>query len=122
MDASEALLDAVGVPRKVVVHEQVRALQVDAFAGGVGRHEHGDVLVLGEELLDLAPVLAAHAAVDGDDRLIAAEQCADALHEVGECVLVLGEDDDLAARAIRPEHRLMAGEKACELLPLAVGA
>src|SRR5688500_14885977 len=32
MDTAKALLDSVRVPRKVVVHHQVRALQVDAFA------------------------------------------------------------------------------------------
>ena len=37
--AAEALLDAVGVPRQVVVDQQVGALEVDALAGGVGGDE-----------------------------------------------------------------------------------
>ena len=36
VDAAEALLQAVRVPGQVVVDHQVGALQVDAFAGGVG--------------------------------------------------------------------------------------
>ena len=37
VDAAEALLDAVRIPRQVVVHHQMGALKVDAFAGGIGR-------------------------------------------------------------------------------------
>ena len=36
VDAAESLLDPVRVPRQVVVDHQVRALQVEALAGGVG--------------------------------------------------------------------------------------
>ena len=67
----------VRVPGQVVVDHQVGALEVDALAGGVGGDQDLDVLVLRERLLRLAPLLAAHAAMDGDDRLGAAEQVAD---------------------------------------------
>ena len=40
VDAAEALFQAVRVPRQVVVDHQVGALQVDAFARGVGRQQH----------------------------------------------------------------------------------
>ena len=40
VDAPEALLQAVRVPRQVVVHHQMGALQVDAFAGGVRSQQH----------------------------------------------------------------------------------
>ena len=36
VDAAEPLLDAVGVPRQVVVDHQVGGLEVEALAGGVG--------------------------------------------------------------------------------------
>ena len=39
VDATEALLDAVGVPGQVVVDHQVGALQVETLAGGVGRDQ-----------------------------------------------------------------------------------
>ena len=56
----------VGVPRQVVVHHQVRALKVDAFAGGIGGQQHLHLGIVLERLLRLHPLLAAHAAVDDD--------------------------------------------------------
>ena len=40
VDAAEPLLDPVRVPRQVVVDHQVRALQVQALARGVGGDQH----------------------------------------------------------------------------------
>jgi hypothetical protein len=68
VDAAEALLEPVGVPRQVVVDHQVRALEVDAFAGGVGGEQHLDVWVVAERLLGVEARFASHAAVDGDER------------------------------------------------------
>ena len=95
MDAAEALLQAVRIPRQVVVHHQVRALEIDAFAGGVGGQQHLHLGVVPERLLRLHPLFAAHAAVDHDDRLFAAEQGRDAAFQVIQRVAVLGEDDEL---------------------------
>ena len=67
VNAAEPLFQAVGIPGQVVVDHQVRALEVDAFAGGVGGDQDFDFLVLGEGFLGLAAFLAAHAAVDRDD-------------------------------------------------------
>ncbi len=78
VDAAEALLEAVRVPRQVVVHHQVGALEVDALAGGVGGEQHLHLGVVLERLLRLQPLLAAHAAVDDDHGLRAAEQRGDA--------------------------------------------
>ena len=46
VDAAEPLLDAVGVPRQVVVDHQVRGLQVQALPGGVGGQQDLAVGVL----------------------------------------------------------------------------
>ena len=78
VDAAEALLDAVGVPGQVVVHHQVGALEVDALARGVGGQQHLHLGVVLERLLRLHALLAAHAAVDHDHGLLAAEQRGDA--------------------------------------------
>ena len=59
----------VRVPGQVIVDHQVGALEVDALARRVGRQQDLDVLVLGEGFLGLAPLLAAHPAVDRDDGL-----------------------------------------------------
>ena len=77
VDAAEALLEAVRVPGQVVVDHQVGALEVDALAGGVGGDQHLHLGVVHEALDDSAPLLAAHAAVDHDDGLVAAEAVAD---------------------------------------------
>ena len=95
VDATEPLLQPVGVPRQVVVDHQVRALQVDAFAGGVGRDEHLDERVVPERFLGLHAILAAHAAVDHDHRVLAPEQRGDALLEVVQRVALLREDHEL---------------------------
>ena len=74
VDTPEALLQAVRVPGQVVVHHQVRALQVDAFAGRVGGEQHLDLRVVAEGFLGLEPVLAAHAAVNRHHRFRATQQ------------------------------------------------
>ena len=104
VNPAEPLLDAVRVPRQVVVDHEVSALKVDALAGGVGRDEDQDVLVLDERFLDLAPLLARHAAVDRDDRVLAAQQRAQLADQVVQGVAVLAEDDQLAPAAVRVEH------------------
>ena len=71
----------------------MRALQVDAFAGGIGRQQYLDLGVVLERFLHLEALFAADAAVDDDDRLLAAEQRADALLEIVERVAMLGKDD-----------------------------
>src|ERR1035437_1392816 len=60
VDAPEALLDAVRVPGQVVVDHEMSALEVDPFAGGVGREQNRDIGVGLEELLRLQAFLAAH--------------------------------------------------------------
>ena len=40
VNATESLFDTVRIPRQVVVHHQVRALQIDAFARRIGSDEH----------------------------------------------------------------------------------
>ena len=74
VDAPEALLQAVRVPGQVVVHHQVGALQIDAFAGRVGGEQHLDLRVVAEGFLGLEPLLAAHAAVNRHDRSLASQQ------------------------------------------------
>ena len=98
VDAAEALLDAVGVPRQVVVDHQVGALEVDAFARGVRGKQHLHLGVVLERLLRLHALLAAHAAVDHDHGLLAAEQRGDAVLKIVQRVAVLGEDDELLVR------------------------
>src|SRR5690606_8808620 len=98
VDAAEALLQPVRVPGEVVVDHQVRALEVDPLAGGVGREEDLDLRVVSERLLGLEPIFAPHPAMDHDDRLLPAEEGGDPLVEVVQRVPVLGEDHQLLPR------------------------
>ncbi len=98
VETAEALFDPVGVPGQVVIDHQMRTLQVDALAGGVGGQQHLYFGVVLEQFLGLEALFASDATVDDDDRLLAAEQRADALFEVVERVAVLGEDDQLLVR------------------------
>ncbi len=54
VDASHPLLQAVRVPRDVVVEEDVADLKVDAFASSLGRNKYLD-LAFAELLLGIQP-------------------------------------------------------------------
>src|SRR5439155_11331208 len=84
VDAAEALLDPVRIPRKVVVDEQVSALEVYTLAGRISCHEDRDLRLLPERLLRLATSFPVHAAVDRDDRLRRPEQRPDPVGQVVE--------------------------------------
>src|SRR3954462_3785818 len=98
VDAPEALLQAVRIPRQIVVHHQVGALQVDAFTSSVGGEKHLHIRIVQETRLRLTPVFATHSAVNQNDRLLAAEQRGDLALEIVESVPVLGEDHELLTR------------------------
>ena len=73
VNPTEPLLQSVGVPGQIVVHHQVGALQVDAFAGRIRGEQHLHVRVVAEGFLGLEPVLAAHAAVNQNNRLLTSQ-------------------------------------------------
>jgi hypothetical protein len=79
----------------------VSALQIDTFTGRVGRQQDLHFRIVPEGLLRLHAFLAAHAAVDGDDRLSAAEHRADSGLQVIQCVAMLGENYQLLMRRPR---------------------
>ena len=104
VDTPEALFEAVGVPRQIVVHHQVGVLQVDAFTGGIGGHHHADVGIGAKQRLRFAPVIAVDAAVNHDDGVMAAKHTGDFLVQVIQCVAVFAEDDDLAQATTGVAH------------------
>ena len=104
VDAAEPLFEAVRVPGQVIVDHQMRALQVDALAGGVGSQQDENVLVLFEGFLGFGSLLTAHPAVNRDERFGSAEERAEPLAQIVQRVAVLGEDDHLPAVAMRIEH------------------
>ena len=52
VNTAETLLQPVGIPGQVVVDHQVRALQVDAFAGGIGGQQIVDTGIVAELVFD----------------------------------------------------------------------
>ena len=120
VDASEALLDPVGVPGEVVVDHEVCALQVEPFPRRVGRYENSGLGILGEPLLGDPPLLAGVSAVDRYHDLRTAEISDDPIDQVVEGVPVLREDDDLAGVAIAILGYLFTVEDVAQLGPLAI--
>ena len=93
VDASDALLDPRGAPRKVVVDDDMRELEIDAFPASVGGDQHPSVRP--ELLLCITPLGDGHRSVDGDS----ADACT--VEEVEQHLLrgdELGEDDGLRRR------------------------
>ena len=98
MNAPEPLLDAVRIPRQVVVDHQVGALEVDALSRRVRRQQHLHIGVALERLLRLQPVLATHPAVDHDHGVGAAEQRGDATLQIVQRVPMFGKENQLLCR------------------------
>ncbi len=95
MNAPKALFDAVWVPRQVVVHHQVRALQVDSFTCGIRCEQHLHLGIMQKGFLRLRPLLATHPTVYGDYGFAPAQQGRDAGLQVAQRVAMLGEDHQL---------------------------
>ena len=95
VNAAEPLLDAVRVPRQVVVDHEVGTLEVDAFACGVGGYQDRDGRIIQESVLPRSAVIALDPAVDFDDGLRVAKQATDLVDQVREGIAVFGENDEL---------------------------
>ena len=74
MDASKPLLNTVRVPRKVVVHHQVGALQVDPLRGGVIGQEYLHIRVVQEGFLNGPSVLPPDTAMNHHYCLLTAQE------------------------------------------------
>ena len=98
VDASEALLQSIGVPREILVDHQVRALKVDALCSGVGGNQNLNVGVVQEALLTSASILAPQSAMYLDNCIRSSEERTDLAHQVVERVAVFGEDNQLLPR------------------------
>ena len=123
VDSAESLFQPIRIPGQIVVHHQVRALEIDAFAGGVGGEQDLNVLVLLERFLRLASAPRGpcrRGSVTSASARPSSER--NRSLEVVQRVAMLGEDDQLAAVAVGIEHLGVVLQAARELLPLLVGA
>src|SRR5690606_11002332 len=96
VDATEPLLEAIRIPRQIVVDHQIGALEVDAFASGIRRDEHPNLEVTPDRCLHPHSLVAVRAAVERHDRIWVPQHAGDLLLQVVQRVAVLGEDDELA--------------------------
>ena len=124
VDAAVALLQAVGIPRDLVVNEAMAvALEVDAFARGVGGEQDADRRVLGVELesgFDALAVVGVLRAIEQFQTVAFLEPArGQVVMEPLLSVAVLSEDDDalLVPVAIGTDDGF---EPADELVRLAV--
>ena len=69
MDATEALLNPVRIPREIVVDHQVGTLEVNALSCCVCSKKDLNVRIMFERLLRLHPFLTTHAAMDDNNRV-----------------------------------------------------
>ena len=93
VDAPEALFQVVCVLRQVVVHHQVRLLQVHTFARRVGGEQDTSVLFVAEQLLHLAPILAVDYTVNHHDGFMLAQKSPNPVGQIVQRVTVLGKVD-----------------------------
>ena len=121
VDASEALLQPVGVPGQVVVHHQVRPLQVHALARSVVGQQHHHLGVIHKGMHHLAAFVPWYTAMDLHHRFFPAEAVADLAGQVGERVLELGEQHQLSPAAVLIHHQRVI-EDPVQLHPLGIGA
>jgi hypothetical protein len=122
VDPAESLFEAIRVPREIVIHHQVRTLQVDALASSVGGDEDQDLRVVLEGGLGFAPFVSVESTVNRNDSLTAAKHAADAFDQVVQRVAMFREDDQLAAISVRVEHFRLLLQEGRELLPLGAQA
>ena len=99
VDAAVALLQAVGIQVDLIVDEAMAtALEVDTFAGGVGREEDADGRILGIKLesgFDPLAVVSVLRAVEEFQPVAFLEApCGQVVVKPLLGVAVLGEDDD----------------------------
>ena len=123
VNAPESLFDAIWVPRQIVIDDDVRRLQVDALASGIGGDEYANVFVLSESVLDVIALVAPRGAVYLDDGIGRPEKIFELFGEVLERIAMLGEDDEFwrsFARSKDVARVIIALQKRTELLPFAI--
>ncbi len=120
MNASEALLKSIGIPRQIVIDHEMRTLQIDALARSIGCDEYPHVLVLRKAMLSRPAVITGHSAANHHNRIWVTQQNADFLLEIKQRVLMLRKDDELLAGAVAIEHARIILKQERELFPLSV--
>src|SRR5260370_37632930 len=101
MYAPEALFEPTRVPRQVVVHHQMCALEIDTFSSRVRCNQNLYLAILRETFLGFATFLTPHPAMNLDDSLGAAQQVTNLVDQIFERVAMLRENDEFTVMAFR---------------------
>lgn len=104
VNSPKALLQAVGVPRQVVVHHQVGPLKVDPFSRSIGSNEYLNGGILFKGFLGFFALFSTHAAVNGDHRFRLAQQVPHSVSQIVEGISMFGEDNQLAPMSAGIKH------------------
>lgn len=69
VDPAKPLLNPIGVPWQIIIHHEMRALEIDPLARCIGRQQNLHLGIVPERLLGFHAVFPAHAAVDANHGL-----------------------------------------------------
>ncbi len=120
MDASKTLLQAVRVPRQVIVYHQMRSLQVDPFTGGIRRDQDANANVLLEKLLRLPTLITEHPAVNSHHSFLTSKQGTNFVGEIIQSIPMLREDDEFLTLPINSKHPVIVLQQPGQFFPFAV--
>ena len=95
MNPAESLLDTIGIPGQVIVHHQVRTLQIDSFAGRISRKQYLNFRIVPKTLLRIHAVFAAHTPMDHNDSTGPTQKGRDFPLKIIQSIAVLCEDNQL---------------------------
>ena len=86
-------------------------LEVDTFAGSIGRDQDSNFLVLLEAFLNLSAFIPKHPAVDRYHRFLIAKERADLIVQIAQSIPMLGEDDQFLPLTVRGKHAFVVLKK-----------
>jgi hypothetical protein len=90
VDTAKTLLNAVGVPRQIVIDHKVGTLEIDALTRSIRGKQHIHHWVMFERFLRFHTILAAHTSMDHDHGFLAAQQCCNPELKIIQCIPMLG--------------------------------
>src|SRR5277367_6319366 len=103
VDASKSLFEPIWIPRQVIIHHQVRSLEINTFARRVRGNQYLSVYVLFEPLLSFPPLLTPHRTVNLDNRFVSAKLL-QSVSQVIQSVAMLCKNDQLSSVAFGMLH------------------
>ncbi|MCY1461481.1 hypothetical protein D9M71_791450 [compost metagenome] len=82
VNTTEALLQSVGVPRKVIIDHQIGVLQVDTLSRRIGGNQYLYAWVVSKLFLNLAALITVRTTMNGNNGVWRTEHVTNANHQV----------------------------------------